>query len=603
MAAKQDIVIGAAAGYDWADVEMWARSLITSGFRGAGVVIVYDRDSRSDRVVQNLESLGLHAVRMRLRGSVYNQRFEDIASVLRSFVSSLRYAVVTDIHDVYFQADPIAWLEPELKRPFLAVSEGVRYGDEAWNRDNLRRAFPPHAGRLMPKVIRNVGVLAGQSDMVADLCLAISLMAKSAGIMRADQSGYNMLLDMEPYRSTVQLVASEDGFACQAGTLAAPGKVERLRADLVEPEPVFDAGDVRTSSGKLYTLVHQYDRVPQWDRALREKALSTPISELRERARDQFVGFRSHPEQRPGRPVLARAIEGGDEAAVEVVKRLAVPKGRSSMKLYSARSESSAVADDSPPPRVSIVCPTYRRPEFLRQAVRHYRNQTFGGGMEMIIVDDSPDPVDFLDEEMCRTFRIRYHHMPNKRMTIGDKVNLMTKMARGEIIMDFDDDDYYTPDYVERMVESLGDADFVTLSRWFAYDPANNVFCYWATDSLAPLHFVMSPSEGFHSISTKDWHPDSAQLHVWGYGFSFAWRKSVHAEVEVRGTPPKGLEWDYDFSRRLQQAGFKTVCFPDTEGLVLHILHPRSTVRMFPQYVLPDFLLSKFFPLYTASED
>ncbi|WP_327114359.1 glycosyltransferase family 2 protein [Nocardia sp. NBC_01730] len=604
MGAKQDIVIGAATGYEWADIEAWATSLVASEFAGLGVVIVYDRDHRGDLVADNLESLGLHAVRMPLRGSVYNQRFEDIGYVLRKFVHSLRFAVVTDVRDVYFQADPTKWLGTHLERPFLAVSEAVRYVDEEWNRDNLQRSFPAQAERLRSKVIRNVGVLAGQADMVADLCLAISFTAESAGVPVADQSAYNLLLDMEPYRSAVQLVASEDGFACQAATLGDPGKVRALRPFLLEPEPVLAAEGVQTAGGKLYPIVHQYDRVPEWDRALRSRLRSAPVVDAREAVRNT----RDNPPPQRERSASSRAgvsrVPGDADGAtiLNVAHSFGVPRGRSSMQLYSPVSEHSSLGDGSPAPRVSVVCPTYQRPAFLRKVVRHYCAQTFGGGTEMIIVDDSPEPVDFLDEELCREHRIRYYRMPNKRMTLGDKLNLMTQLARGEIIVEFDDDDYYAPKYIERMVEFLGDAALVTLSRWFVYDPANKVFCYWSTDILSPTHFMLSPWEPLQPISTRGWHPDSVHGNLWGYGFSFVWRKSTYPEVEIRGNPPDGLVCDYDFALRLQKAGFKTVCVPDTEGLVLHTLHPGSSVRMFPQYVLPEFLIEKFFPLYVEEE-
>ena len=39
----------------------------------------------------------------------------------------------------------------------------------------------------------------------------------------------------------------------------------------------------------------------------------------------------------------------------------------------------------------------------------------------------------------------------------------------------------------------------------------------------------------------------------------------------------------------------------DAEGLALHVIHKNNTSRAFPQYVLPDFMLSKYFPGYARS--
>jgi hypothetical protein len=44
---------------------------------------------------------------MPLRDSVYSTRFEDIAQALRTFAHPLGFAIVTDVRDVYFQADSV----------------------------------------------------------------------------------------------------------------------------------------------------------------------------------------------------------------------------------------------------------------------------------------------------------------------------------------------------------------------------------------------------------------------------------------------------------------------------------------------------------------
>ncbi len=551
MSEKVDIVIGAVHGYGWENVAVWARSLVKSGFRGVGVVIVYGGGERTEGAVQYLRSLDIRVVRMPLRGSVYNLRFEDISYVLRELLSDLRYAIVTDVRDVCFQSDPTIWLEANLEKRFVASSEGIRYADEEWNRTNLAESFPRHVDRLSPKTVYNVGVLAGEADMVADICLAISLVAKSSAADPADQSAYNLLLDMEPYRSAVQLAASEDGFACQSKTIGS----QVLRPILQEPQPVFDAEGVKTASGRLYPIVHQYDTIPDWHTALWDRACAVPVR------RD------------------------------------------TTSRLEEVLPEIDPAPGAGPAPRVTIACPTYGRPQFLRQLVEHYCAQTFDGGLEMVILDDSPERADFLDDPKYSELGIRYHHIPAERLTLGAKLNLLTQLARGEIIIEFDDDDYYAPQYVERMVELLGDADFITLSGWFCYDPGQHAFGYWSTDVISKTHYVLSPGEPIEPIPTPGWDREFVNGFLWGYGFSFVWRKSVFPDVEILDDPVNGKCCDLDFALRLQEAGFKTLAVPDDEGLVLHIVHRGSSVRIFPQYLMPEFMIPKFFPSYPGTPE
>jgi hypothetical protein len=264
--SKQDLVLGAIGGYKWEQVNLWALSLISSGYTGLKAVIVYDNNAD---VIANFKQLGFQVIEMPLRGSIYNQRFHDFYEVMKPVADKLRYCVVTDARDVYFQSNPMDWLAANLTGKFYAVGEGIKFKDEAWNRDNLNQGFPAIANNIMDKCVYNVGVLAGEAPYISDLCLAVSQIAKSTGFPVADQSGYNLLLDSHPYKDVAQIGLSEDGFACQAGTFADPKKVDGFRPFLLEPEPVLDEEGVKTAGGKLYPVVHQYDRVPEWDQLLR----------------------------------------------------------------------------------------------------------------------------------------------------------------------------------------------------------------------------------------------------------------------------------------------------------------------------------------------
>ena len=267
MSSKTDLVIGAVGGYGWEQIEVWALSLVKSGFDGIGAIIVYDKN---ETVINNLKSLGFQVIEMPLRGTVYNQRFQDFYEVISGSVNDLRYVIVTDVRDVYFQTNPITWLEQNLTKPMLATSEGLLYKDEPWGRDNMTAGFPHLAARMMETTIHNVGILAGDAATIADLCLQVTMTARSTGYQVADQSGFNVLLNSVPYKAVTQFVNSEDGFTCQSGTFADPSKIAMFRPNLLEPEPKLDEEGVKTAGGKLYPIVHQYDRIPEWNAFLRK---------------------------------------------------------------------------------------------------------------------------------------------------------------------------------------------------------------------------------------------------------------------------------------------------------------------------------------------
>jgi hypothetical protein len=76
------------------------------------------------------------------------------------------------------------------------------------------------------------------------------------------------MISMSPYIDTSLYMTSESGWAAQLGTTADPSKIESFRPYLLEAEPQMIDGKVCTSEGKVFTIVHQYDRVPEWRKVI-----------------------------------------------------------------------------------------------------------------------------------------------------------------------------------------------------------------------------------------------------------------------------------------------------------------------------------------------
>ena len=80
--------------------------------------------------------------------------------------------------------------------------------------------------------------------------------------------------------------------------------------------------------------------------------------------------------------------------------------------------------------------------------------------------------------------------------SIGAKRNYLCDAANAEVIVQFDDDDFYAPHYVESMLSLMRDqnADIVKLFGFFLYQPKHKVFAYWDLERDFPLHFRLSPA-------------------------------------------------------------------------------------------------------------
>ena len=103
-------------------------------------------------------------------------------------------------------------------------------------------------------------------------------------------------------------------------------------------------------------------------------------------------------------------------------------------------------------PFVSVICPTYNRRFFLSNLIHQFNYQTYPQEyMELIILDDSPTTnIDII----IKQDNIRYIHLDEK-MILGKKRNMLNSLTTGDIIICFDDDDYYSPERVAHAVHQL----------------------------------------------------------------------------------------------------------------------------------------------------
>jgi len=245
---------------------------------------------------------------------------------------------------------------------------------------------------------------------------------------------------------------------------------------------------------------------------------------------------------------------------------------------------------------VSVITPTHNRSRFLRQALRYFRSQDHKD-IEWLIFDDSTEdaaPLDTGGQE-----NIHYSRVSGK-LPIGTKRNILIEQARGEFIVQFDDDDYYTPHYVRHMVAALEArrADLINLRGWFFYDQASRFFGYWDLMQKTGPHYCCSQS-GVSLVSLSDCNNQDFEANHLGFGFSYAFRRSVW-----EATPFPDINWNEDGAfARCAQADFIVDGIYDTSGVCLHYLHPGSTSRCFPQHRLPGFLFSQLFPALRTSGD
>lgn len=105
-------------------------------------------------------------------------------------------------------------------------------------------------------------------------------------------------------------------------------------------------------------------------------------------------------------------------------------------------------------PLVSCICLTTHplRAEYLPSAVRSFRQQTYRGPKELIVVNDGLPMV-------SRSPDIRVVNLPDigRRWHIGEKRNVGLREAFGDLVATWDDDDVSLPGRLEDQVRFIED--------------------------------------------------------------------------------------------------------------------------------------------------
>ena len=113
-------------------------------------------------------------------------------------------------------------------------------------------------------------------------------------------------------------------------------------------------------------------------------------------------------------------------------------------------------------PLVSVVIPTYNRPQYLREAIQSALGQSHRD-LEVLVLDDA-GPTD--NGEVAAGFRderIRYiRHEFNKGIFANNLAGF--RLARGKYIADLNDDDRWESGFVEKLVAKLEAAPEATVA-------------------------------------------------------------------------------------------------------------------------------------------
>lgn len=200
------------------------------------------------------------------------------------------------------------------------------------------------------------------------------------------------------------------------------------------------------------------------------------------------------------------------------------------------------------PPLVSCIMPTRDRADYVLHSLELLERQDYDR-WELIVVDDGRDRT---GDRLPSSANVRYVRAAAGE-SIGAKRNRACALARGELIVHWDDDDWYAPARLRRQIEPLlsGQADitalragtFLDLERW----------TYWRASP--ELHRRMFA----HDV----------------HGGTLAYRRGVWQATRF---PDTSLAEDAWFLQTAVRRGARLRALPN-DGLFLYVRHAGSAWR------------------------
>lgn len=279
-----NFLIGAVKGCNVDRLEVWAKSAYACFPNVKKIVICMDAEvPQSFKKLESLNFEIAHAPSPPQKNVdiMKYERHNAIREYLLKNNNPEDVVLTTDTFDVCFQSDPFDWYEKNRKNDLLLGSEGITIENEHWNRRVITKAFGDHINEVLKNDVFCAGVIMGKVSVVTDLMLSVYNFTKyiknedSEGV---DQGALNVLLGTQYLKNKLQVTTTSENFVVHCAVSGPTelfiswGFKNNYKYDL----PKFNDVDVINKDDMPYCIVHQYNRVKEWDKFINNKYRQMP---------------------------------------------------------------------------------------------------------------------------------------------------------------------------------------------------------------------------------------------------------------------------------------------------------------------------------------
>jgi glycosyltransferase involved in cell wall biosynthesis len=251
-------------------------------------------------------------------------------------------------------------------------------------------------------------------------------------------------------------------------------------------------------------------------------------------------------------------------------------------------------------PLFSLITPSKGRELGLIMRYQQLLSQTCSD-WEWRILDSSDYPSPYFLE--LKDPRVYYRHT-EEYFSLGEKRNWLKSAAQGKWVVHCDDDDFFSREYLNFLVDQFPTGDFFKASSWFSHDKEGNQLYYVdAAESFSsyyhfdPITETQVREVKMGRVIEKSAGNSLQKKKSQGYGFSFVYHREKTLKLLF---PSIDVGEDLTFYESVQNAGLKQKSYEEKKGLIVKGLNHRNLSNHYAQYRIPSFFIETLLPHYNA---
>jgi hypothetical protein len=248
-------------------ITLWAKSF--KKYSNGEVILLCANSTQEDLVA--CQTLGIKPVPVVVKDTWYinHDRLKHTYEYIKS--SDIDMFIATDVFDVAFQGNPFDKLNT-VDYDLFVSGEGVSVGEEPWNADNIIKIFPESIEICRPTEVINSGIIAGKKDALSGLLQRMyELCERGSNAHNIKDQAALIVMIAKKEIERLKIFNLDDGWAMHCAVAGPTQFFEAwgFKGKIKYGIPKMKDGVVVNKNDSKYDIVHQFNRVPEWERALK----------------------------------------------------------------------------------------------------------------------------------------------------------------------------------------------------------------------------------------------------------------------------------------------------------------------------------------------